>query len=133
MSEIKGDSWQEFNASSWCHPKGQLISKCLFGVFKFFQKTNENKSTWDIIVVKSDFFVRFLEELRITKSPCKINWPLTKSYHLTKGLRHLHTIVNILSNTTKSLTQFWYFFFIPNSREKNRSVISVLFCPSHSG
>ena len=22
--------------------KGQLISKCLFGVFKFFQKTNEN-------------------------------------------------------------------------------------------
>ena len=25
--------------------KGQLISKRLFGVFKFFQKTNENKST----------------------------------------------------------------------------------------
>ena len=24
--------------------KGQLISKCLFGVFNFFQKTNENKS-----------------------------------------------------------------------------------------
>ena len=26
-------------------PKGQLISKCIFGVFNFFQKTNENKST----------------------------------------------------------------------------------------
>ena len=26
------------------YPKGQLISKCLFGVFNFFQKTNENKS-----------------------------------------------------------------------------------------
>ena len=25
--------------------KGQLISKCLFGVFNFLQKTNENKST----------------------------------------------------------------------------------------
>ena len=25
--------------------KGQIISKCLFGVFTFFQKTNENKST----------------------------------------------------------------------------------------
>merc|ERR1719264_1204622 len=25
--------------------KGQLISKCLFGVFTFFQKTNENKWT----------------------------------------------------------------------------------------
>ena len=42
--------------------KGQLISKCLFGVFNFFQKTNENKSTGDIIVVKSNSFVRFLEE-----------------------------------------------------------------------
>ena len=25
--------------------KGQLISKCLFGVFNFSQKANENKST----------------------------------------------------------------------------------------
>ena len=25
--------------------KGQVISKCLFGVFNFFQKTNANKST----------------------------------------------------------------------------------------
>ena len=25
--------------------KGQLISICLYGVFTFFQKTNENKST----------------------------------------------------------------------------------------
>ena len=32
--------------------KGKLISKCLFGVFNFFQKTNENKSTWGFIVVK---------------------------------------------------------------------------------
>ena len=35
--------------------KGHLISKCLFGVFKFSQKTNENKSNWGIIVVKSKF------------------------------------------------------------------------------
>ena len=32
--------------------KGQLISKCLFGVFNFLQKMNENKSTWGFIVVK---------------------------------------------------------------------------------
>ena len=56
--------------------KGQLISKCLFGVFNFFQKTNKNKSTWGIKVVKSNYFVRFLEELRIPKSPFEINWPL---------------------------------------------------------
>ena len=47
--------------------KGQLISKCLFGVFKFFQKTNENKSTWGIIVVKSNFFVRFFGRIEDTK------------------------------------------------------------------
>ena len=39
--------------------KGQLISKCLFGVFNFFQKTNENKSTRGIIVVKLNSLVRF--------------------------------------------------------------------------
>ena len=29
--------------------KGQIISKWLFGVFNFLQKTNENKSTWCFI------------------------------------------------------------------------------------
>jgi len=38
--------------------KGQLISKCLFGVFNFFQKTNEDKSTWGIKVVKPNSFIR---------------------------------------------------------------------------
>jgi hypothetical protein len=28
-----------------CMGKGQFISKCLFGVFNFLQKTNKNKST----------------------------------------------------------------------------------------
>ena len=37
--------------------EGQLISKCLFSVLKFFQKMNENKLTWGIIViVKSNLF-----------------------------------------------------------------------------
>ena len=56
--------------------KGQLISKCLFGVLNFFQNTNENKSTWVIMIVKSNFFIHFLEELRIPTSPYEINWPL---------------------------------------------------------
>ena len=51
---------------------GQLILKCLFGVFDFFQKTNENKSTRGIKVVESNLFVRFLEELGILKSPIEI-------------------------------------------------------------
>ena len=28
-----------------CFAKGQIISKCLFGVFNFLQKTNEKKLT----------------------------------------------------------------------------------------
>ena len=37
---------------------------------------NKNKSTWDTIVVRLNFFVRFLEELKTPKSPFEINWPL---------------------------------------------------------
>ena len=54
--------------------KGQLISKCLFGVYNFSPK-NERKQD---LVVKSNFFVRFLGELRIPKSSFEINWPLVK-------------------------------------------------------
>ena len=39
-------------------PKGQLISKCLFGVFTFFQKTNENKSTSSKVKFVCSFFGR---------------------------------------------------------------------------
>ena len=54
--------------------KGQLISKCLF---QFSQKTNENNLTWDtIVVVKSNFFDRFLGELKIPKRHFEINWHL---------------------------------------------------------
>ena len=44
--------------------------------FMIFKKKNVNKLTWGIIVAKSNFFVRFLEESRIPKSPFDINWPL---------------------------------------------------------
>ena len=57
--------------------KGQLISKYLFGVFSFLQKTNENKSTWGIIVVKSNSFVHFLEETLSWKNHFEFVWPLT--------------------------------------------------------
>ena len=50
-------SWAKINHSlKYC--KGQLISKCLFGVFNFLQKTNKTS----LIVVKLSLFVRFLEE-----------------------------------------------------------------------
>ena len=47
-----------------------------FGVFDFFQKTNENKLTWGIIVVKSNSSVRFLEESPAWKNHYDFVWPL---------------------------------------------------------
>ena len=38
--------------------KDQLISKCLFGVFTFFQKTDENKSTSSNVEFVHSFFGR---------------------------------------------------------------------------
>ena len=52
----------------------------VFGVVDFLQKTNENKSTWGIIVVKSNLFVRFLEEIDDLKNHFEINWPLVKAW-----------------------------------------------------
>ena len=77
--------------------KGQLISKCLFGVFTFSQKTNENKSAWGIIVVKSNLFVRFLGELRIPNSPFEINSPLATQ--LPCGVFSLSYLQKIVSQT----------------------------------
>ena len=41
----KSSPEQEIKQLKVGYAKGQLISKCLFGVIKFFQKTNENKLT----------------------------------------------------------------------------------------
>ena len=62
--------------SSILFTKGQLISKCIFGVYNSPKKTNKNSSTWGNMVVKSTFFDRFLGELKITKWHFEINWPL---------------------------------------------------------
>ena len=52
--------------------KGQIISKCLFGVFNFFQKTNTTRRT----LVKTNSFFHFLEEFTAWQFACEINWPL---------------------------------------------------------
>ena len=47
-----------------------------FVVVDFLQTRNENKSTWGIIVVKLNLFVRFLEEIDDPKNHFENNWPL---------------------------------------------------------
>ena len=58
------------------YAKGQFILKCLFGVFTFCKKTNKNKLTWGIIVVKSNSFVCFLREMSAWKNHFDFFWPL---------------------------------------------------------
>jgi hypothetical protein len=48
------------------HIKGQLISKYLFLYLQFSQKTNNNNSTWGIIVWKSNFFRTFFGRIEDT-------------------------------------------------------------------
>ena len=56
--------------------KGQLISKCLFGVFNFSQKNEQKQAHLRYHSRKIEFFVHFSGELRIPESPFEINWPL---------------------------------------------------------
>ena len=57
--------------------KGQLISKCLFGVINSSKK--RTKTILRYHSSKVEFFVRFLGELKIPKRHFEINWPLVQS------------------------------------------------------
>ena len=48
----------------------------------FFQKTNENKSTWGFIVVRKNSFVRFLEETLVWKKHFDFVWLLGGIYKI---------------------------------------------------
>ena len=59
-----------------------------FGVVDFLQKTNENKSTWGIIVVKSNSFVHFLEETSAWKNHFDFVWPLVERKPEGRGINY---------------------------------------------
>ena len=54
----------------YCHSRGQLISKCLFGV------SNSPKTNLKTQIFAQKFFVCFLGELKKPKCPFEINWPV---------------------------------------------------------
>ena len=60
-----------------CYFKGQLISKCLCGVFNS-SKTELENSNFCPNLLGQKFSVRFLEELKHPKFSFEINWPLIK-------------------------------------------------------
>ena len=64
---------------STCHLKGQLISK---GLFDAFNSSKQRTKKFDLRYYGTSIrcvFVRLLEELKISKSPFEINWPLVES------------------------------------------------------
>ena len=62
------------------HTKGQLISKCLFGIFNCPKKwTKKFDFTTNYGTSSRIVFVRFLGELMTTKRHFEINWPLRES------------------------------------------------------
>ena len=90
--------------------KGQLISKCLFGIFKFFQKTNENKSHSSKVEFVCSFFGRNVSlkksfrlcltftniSIQVEKSlgtklkiPSEIKLPLSKRGHFFNAQKNL--------------------------------------------
>ena len=55
--------------------KGQIISKCLFGVFNYFQKKHEKTSHSS----KNELICSFLEEYTAWQFAFEINWLLVHS------------------------------------------------------
>ena len=80
------------------YTKGQLISKWFFGVVDFLQKTNENKSTWGIIVLKSKLF------FQADVSSQKMNEQIWLYYYDTSGRL---IFVRFLENIEDTKKTFW--------------------------
>ena len=70
--------WMIFFSSA----KGQINFKVSFWCHQFLPKTERKQVDLRYHSSKSNFFVRFLGELRIPKSPFEINWPLAPQYRL---------------------------------------------------
>jgi hypothetical protein len=55
------------------HAKGQLISKCIFGVFNSSKKNELENFNFCPSLMGQKFFVRFLEEMKTPKRLFEIN------------------------------------------------------------
>ena len=72
--------WHRWYDNACLGVKGHLISKCLFGVFTFFQKTNETKSTSSKNEFDHSFFGRnfgLKKSFRICLTFTSIEWKIS--------------------------------------------------------
>ena len=109
-------------------PKGQLISKCFFGVFTFFQKTNENKSTSSKDEFVRSFFGR------------NVSWK--KSFRLCLTFTTLKTSMDLYSwswDLRLNFVALWRMYILMYLqlnlvflKRKQKTIIICLFLrPSH--
>ena len=61
-------------------PKGQLISKCLFGIFNSPKKERKEIDFTTMVPQVELFLFVFLGELKTPERHFEINWPLEKIY-----------------------------------------------------
>ena len=80
--------------------KGHLISKCLFGVINFFQKTNENKSTRSKVEFVCSFFGRNVGLKKIISN-------LSDLWYSTFYLRHYDAFSDMFEQVWAHLNQSW--------------------------
>ena len=73
--------------------------------FSFFQKTNKTHR----IVVKTNSFVRFLEEFMAWQFPFKINWPSRWLVFFLTGIIFADTTITYYIRT-KSSAHYWFFY-----------------------
>ena len=105
-------------------PKGQKISKFLFGVFSFLQKTNETKSTWGIMVVKSNSFVRFLEETLSWKKLFRICLTFSDNENLIDS--HVFLVSNFVAVFRQQKPGIIKYFYLPHFWSKKREIQKFL-------
>ena len=103
----------EFNSKRgrWAgpFPKGQLILKCLFGIFNSPKKRTRKFNFSAMVTQVNLFSFIFLGELKTPKRHFKINWHLLLKDWAAKKVTIFHSIVHLVKTSENIL--FFYLHF----------------------
>ena len=87
-------------------PKGQLISKSLFGIFNSPKKWMKKNLPYCYSTSSRIVFVRFLGELKTSERHFEINWPLNRDLLLDNSLLGQRSLFFDLYNVQKR--RWWH-------------------------
>ena len=103
------------------HPKGQLISKCHFGVFTFFQKTNENKSTSSKVEFVRSFFGRNIGLKKSFRICLTFSWAVSMAIGMLNRVCSRSEFQVCHSNQSTIDQKYTLIFFLPLTKIRNRT------------